>query len=270
VVIITHYHTHWHTHTKTRQDSSGLGIGPSQGPVPDNTQHSQETDNYAPGEIRTRNPSKLTSTDPLIIKSDSYEFVRAGLVAFRFKSLVCSNMIAGIAGSNSPEDIDVRILSLLCVVLVAACATSWSLVQRSPTECICVIVCYLENWNMRGPKMVWAVTPKLTSQQCVTLGDHDRKRLMFLSRLRFYTHINLFAKCDEVLAWEKTSNMVSYYSPRSCRHYNIYVLVSTSHRFILYNRMYYANAGYLDNRLWRESNETRVFIVMVTTITLCC
>ena len=30
----------------------------SQRPVPDNTQHSQETDTYAPGRIQTNNPSK--------------------------------------------------------------------------------------------------------------------------------------------------------------------------------------------------------------------
>ena len=39
-------------------------IGPSQRPVPDNTQHSQETDVYAPDGIRTRNPSKLAAADP--------------------------------------------------------------------------------------------------------------------------------------------------------------------------------------------------------------
>jgi hypothetical protein len=39
-----------------RYDSSERVIGPSQRPVPDNTQHSQETDIHAPGGIRTRNP----------------------------------------------------------------------------------------------------------------------------------------------------------------------------------------------------------------------
>jgi len=33
-------------------------FGPSQGTLPYNTQHFQETDIYAPGGIRTRNPSK--------------------------------------------------------------------------------------------------------------------------------------------------------------------------------------------------------------------
>ena len=33
-------------------------------PLPDNTQHSQETDIHAPGRIRTRNPSKRAAVDP--------------------------------------------------------------------------------------------------------------------------------------------------------------------------------------------------------------
>jgi len=41
-----------------RQDSSGQVIGPSQRPLLDNKQHSQETGMHAPGVIRTRNPSK--------------------------------------------------------------------------------------------------------------------------------------------------------------------------------------------------------------------
>jgi len=33
-------------------------------PLPDNTQHSNETDTHAPGGIRTRNPSKRAAADP--------------------------------------------------------------------------------------------------------------------------------------------------------------------------------------------------------------
>ena len=46
------------------QDSSGRAISPPQRPLPDNTQHSQDTDTHASGRIRTRNPSKRTATDP--------------------------------------------------------------------------------------------------------------------------------------------------------------------------------------------------------------
>ena len=47
-------------HTTThysRQDSSGRVISPSQRPLSDNTQHSQQTNIHAPGGIRTHNPS---------------------------------------------------------------------------------------------------------------------------------------------------------------------------------------------------------------------
>ena len=52
-----------HTHTHTRWDSSGRGIGLSQTRLPDNTQHSQETDNHAPGGIRTPNGQRPHALD---------------------------------------------------------------------------------------------------------------------------------------------------------------------------------------------------------------
>ena len=48
----------------TRYDSSGRVISPTEIPLPDNTQHSQETDIHAPCGIRTRNPSKRAAADP--------------------------------------------------------------------------------------------------------------------------------------------------------------------------------------------------------------
>jgi hypothetical protein len=53
-----------HTHTNTREDSSGPGIGPSQRPVPDSTQHLKQADIHAFGGIRTRNPSRRVAADP--------------------------------------------------------------------------------------------------------------------------------------------------------------------------------------------------------------
>jgi hypothetical protein len=47
-------------------------------------------------------------------------------------------LIAGIACSNPAEGMDVRLSCLLCVVYIATSATSWSLVQGSPTWCVCV------------------------------------------------------------------------------------------------------------------------------------
>jgi len=48
-------------------------------------------------------------------------------------SAVCSRFVAGIAGSNSPESMEVRLLCLLCAVFVMPSATCWSLFQGSPT-----------------------------------------------------------------------------------------------------------------------------------------
>ena len=45
-------------------------------------------------------------------------------MAVRSMSLVCGPSISGIAGSNSAEDMDILFLRLLCVVYIAAAATS--------------------------------------------------------------------------------------------------------------------------------------------------
>ena len=42
------------------------GLSATRKPLPDNTQHLQETEMYGPGRIRTRNPSKLAVTEPYI------------------------------------------------------------------------------------------------------------------------------------------------------------------------------------------------------------
>ena len=54
------------SHTTThhnRLDSSGRVISASQRPLPDNTQHSQQTDIHAPGGIRTHNLSRRAAVD---------------------------------------------------------------------------------------------------------------------------------------------------------------------------------------------------------------
>jgi hypothetical protein len=45
-------------------DSSGRGISPLQRPLPENVEHSQETDIHAPGETRTLRPIKRGATNP--------------------------------------------------------------------------------------------------------------------------------------------------------------------------------------------------------------
>ena len=54
-------HTHWTHHT--RWDCPGRVIGPTQRPLPDNTQHSKETNIHYPAGIRTHNPSQRVAVD---------------------------------------------------------------------------------------------------------------------------------------------------------------------------------------------------------------
>jgi len=56
------FRSHSTTH-HSRQDSSGRVISSSQGPLPDNTQHSQQTNIHAPGGIRAHNLSRREATD---------------------------------------------------------------------------------------------------------------------------------------------------------------------------------------------------------------
>jgi hypothetical protein len=81
---------------------------PSQRPLPDNTQHSQETDIHALGGIRTRNPSKRGAADPrlrprghwdrrILLLSCIFKLIP---VAAPSKAWICGRSLAGIAGSN--------------------------------------------------------------------------------------------------------------------------------------------------------------------------
>jgi len=54
---------HTQRRTTVGKDSSGRVISPSQRPLPDNTQHSQQTDIQAPGGVRTYNLSRRAAAD---------------------------------------------------------------------------------------------------------------------------------------------------------------------------------------------------------------
>ena len=57
--LLIHEVSRSHTTTHhSREDSSGRVISSLQSPLPDNTQHSQQTDRHAPGGIRTHNFSR--------------------------------------------------------------------------------------------------------------------------------------------------------------------------------------------------------------------
>jgi len=65
-------HTQKHNN---RQDSSARVISPSLKPLPDNTQHKQQTDILTPGDIRTRNPSKRAAANPRLRLYGTYRYV---------------------------------------------------------------------------------------------------------------------------------------------------------------------------------------------------
>jgi hypothetical protein len=60
---LSRIHNHTQTH-HTQYYSSGRVIGPSQRPLPENTQHPKETDIHAADGIRTHNLSRRVPTDP--------------------------------------------------------------------------------------------------------------------------------------------------------------------------------------------------------------
>ena len=66
---------------------------------------------------------------------------RSNPVAVWCKALICSLLSGGFTYSNPTEDMDVRLLFLLCVVHVVAPVTSWSSVQMSRAGFVCVCVC---------------------------------------------------------------------------------------------------------------------------------
>ena len=62
--LLIHEVSRSHTTTHhTRYDSSGRVISSSQRPLPDNTQHSQQTNIHAPGGIRTHDLSRRAAAD---------------------------------------------------------------------------------------------------------------------------------------------------------------------------------------------------------------
>jgi hypothetical protein len=60
LMTLTHTHTHTHTLGRTPMDEGPV----RRRPLPDNTQHSQQTDIHGPGGIQTRNPRKRAASEP--------------------------------------------------------------------------------------------------------------------------------------------------------------------------------------------------------------
>jgi len=81
----------------------------------------------------------------------------------------CWLWIAAIAHSNPSERLDCLLLCLLCAVHVAAYAMCWSVVQGSPTECLCYV--WPLNLKRRRPRPElgrW----KTNTKQCEFISTH--------------------------------------------------------------------------------------------------
>jgi hypothetical protein len=95
------------SHTTTRHirwDSSGRVINPSQRPLPDNTQHSQQTNIHAPGGIRTHDLSRWAAED-LRLRPHGHCDRQLKLTTLRFWSVSTDknikNWLSGLGGSTS-------------------------------------------------------------------------------------------------------------------------------------------------------------------------
>jgi hypothetical protein len=76
---------HFITHTTVGRTPEGRGTGPSQRPLPDNTNTVQETNIHAPGGIRTHNPSKRLAADLRLRPRDHWD--RLNLVQYDIHNL---------------------------------------------------------------------------------------------------------------------------------------------------------------------------------------
>ena len=113
-------------------------------------------------------------------------------------------MIAGTAGSNPADDMDVPLVWLLYVVYVAASATSRSLVQGSSTWCVCVCVCDLETSTMRRPSSEWGC--------CVTERKKERKKKERLL-LRAESQYSVYAMGSSIEESETITEKVMRFFP---------------------------------------------------------
>ena len=120
----------WFTrrHTQhTRYDSPRRVISPSQRPLPDNTQHSQQTDIHAPRGIRIQNPNKRAATDP---------HLRIARPSWPIGVHITKNVLSPI--SSESNGIKSTLPSILTRPLLKV-ATLYILIRCKFLWCVCVV-----------------------------------------------------------------------------------------------------------------------------------
>jgi hypothetical protein len=132
-----------HDHTQahhSRYDSSGQELGPAQRPLPDSTQHSQETDIHAPGSIRIHDPGKQATADPRRRPRGHWDRPEINHTA------------TILAGGGGPYNVLYKVHNVLNVYIgkiyvvgfkMCNCITSYAL-----DNCSCILTALLVKWEL--------------------------------------------------------------------------------------------------------------------------
>ena len=84
----TRFLDHTQRRTTVGRTSSGRVISPTQRPLPDNTQHSQQTDTHGSGGIRTHNISRRAASDPRFRPRGHWDPIWYDYVTVLYNSLI--------------------------------------------------------------------------------------------------------------------------------------------------------------------------------------
>ena len=77
-------------------------ITPTQRVLPEDTQHSQETDIHAPGGIRTRSPSMRAAADPRLRPRGHWDLLAIGI--YRLSEVCVKEVLVQMNDSNVKEN----------------------------------------------------------------------------------------------------------------------------------------------------------------------
>ena len=171
------------SHTTTRHirwDSSERMISPSQGPLPDNKQHSQQTNTHVPGGIRTHNLSRRAATGtgkwPQLLKIFNKQSLWFPLFIFKTPN-----------HNRSP------------VLFIRSCAGLWHFVLRlGDTNLSENNTNYIFKWTECGIRILYFLKVSVTSYQVTWCHNSGKHNTCFNCRgkIKFIALINLLFKKD--------------------------------------------------------------------------
>jgi hypothetical protein len=121
--------------------SSGWVISPTQRPLPDNTQHPQETDIHSPGGIRTRNLSKRAAADLRLRPSGHWDILQASIDAAKQVMAACTSIYIQYSHSS--------LRRYVACVFVKLSWNKWRNTNSMATVCslsICALEMHIHNY----------------------------------------------------------------------------------------------------------------------------